>query len=250
MGTTPPSNRSPFYVRSQHQLAVWNPAATGLKISYEDAVRIYGDDTLQEVAEERAATIERYPDEPGASFRRFREYQGLTLQELARTVGCTVEEVKNAEDNTSSPMRVLILIATYFGIPPLELSWRAFYPAYVRSQDSLAEWRPTSKGPKIPYADAVQLYGTAKLDEVVDKGTAVLTVDITEPAASLLRFREHHGLSIQALAGYVGLTVDEVADAENPATRTSMQVLSAIAMYFDIPPLELSWKKFYPDSRD
>jgi transcriptional regulator with XRE-family HTH domain len=90
------------------------------------------------------------------------------------------------------------------------------------------------------------LYGEAKLDEVVDKGTAILTVDISEPAASLCRFRNYHGLSIRELADQVGLTPSEVTDAENPTTRTSMRVLSCIATYFGIPPLELSCKKFYP----
>ena len=101
---------------------------------------------------------------------------------------------------------------------------------YVRSQDHLAFATPKATGRRLTTWQAYQAFGLDKLEEVLEHGSAILTIDPFEPAATLRRSREARGLNIEDIATAVGATVPEIVNAEDSKQVTSIQLLEKIAV--------------------
>ncbi|MCX7050118.1 MAG: XRE family transcriptional regulator [Candidatus Sumerlaeota bacterium] len=101
-----------IFVRSQGQLALDNPNASGRRLSAWEAYQAFGIKVLQEVIDYGSAILPATRDEPSITIRKRRESLGLSTKDLARAAGVKEQEVKEAEDaNTRSPIRILERIA-------------------------------------------------------------------------------------------------------------------------------------------
>jgi len=115
---------------------------------------------------------------------------------------------------------------------------------YVRSQDHLALASPKAKGRRLAAWQAYQAFGLDKLEEVLDHGSAILTFDPLEPAATLRRAREARGLELEDIATAIDAPVDDVANAENPKHVSSIQLLERIATTLGIEESALTARSF------
>ncbi len=100
---------------------------------------------------------------------------------------------------------------------------------FVRSQAQLAEDSPEATGRRLSAWEALLTFGLPKLLEVFERGGAILSSMVDEPARTLRNRRESLGLPVTRVAAAAGLTEKEVEDAENPKTITSIHVIEKIA---------------------
>ncbi len=101
---------------------------------------------------------------------------------------------------------------------------------FVRSQDELGVWNPSSKGSVFTAKEALLRFGEGRLIEVWLEGSAVLPTSPTEPAKTLRERREELGLTQTDFSKYVGLKVDVITKAESSDYTTPIRDLSKIAM--------------------
>lgn len=85
------------YVRSQVQLALATPNATGRRLSALEALDSFGIVALREVADEGYSPIVTTRTEPANTLRRRREALNLPPKEIARRLGLELDVVKAAE---------------------------------------------------------------------------------------------------------------------------------------------------------
>lgn len=114
---------------------------------------------------------------------------------------------------------------------------------FVRSQDQLAIWSPAATGRRLTAWEALQTFGIEKLEEVIDFGSALLMANVEEPAKTLHAQRTALGLSIEEIAAAAGLNPEQIADAEDPNTRSPIRTIERMAQ-----TLALSDSSFRPSS--
>ncbi len=117
------------FVRSQYQLSEDRERATGLRMSLDDVLRIFGPDVLREIADSGSAIIARDMKEPAQTFSRRRIYLGMTSREVAQKAGISYKEVLDAEDpGRNSSIHTLVKIAKVLGLDPDYISWKTGNP--------------------------------------------------------------------------------------------------------------------------
>lgn len=100
---------------------------------------------------------------------------------------------------------------------------------FVRSQDHLSLFKPTSTGHRLKACEALDVYGFDILKEVHDYGSAILVCSEDEPAATLRMQREDLGLSVHDVAKRTGLTDSQVNECENSANRSPIRSIERLA---------------------
>ena len=100
---------------------------------------------------------------------------------------------------------------------------------FVRSEVQLAEYTPDATGRQLSAWEALQSFSMDILKEVFEYGSAILRTAIDEPAETLRSRRESLDVTIPDLAKAVGLSEDDIADAEDPTTKTSVHTVEKIA---------------------
>ena len=100
---------------------------------------------------------------------------------------------------------------------------------FVRSQVQLAENSPEATGRRLSAWEALETFGLDKLREVFEYSSAILSCTAEEPAQTLHNRREDLGLSVKNVAKVTGLNEDDVENAENPKTLTSIHIIEKIA---------------------
>lgn len=85
------------FVRSQDELGVRNPAASGRVFTAKEALRLFGPSRLEEVWRYGTAILPDSPAEPAKTIRDRREALGLTMHEIAHVAGISEELVAKAE---------------------------------------------------------------------------------------------------------------------------------------------------------
>ena len=118
---------------------------------------------------------------------------------------------------------------------------------WCRSQDHLAlveGSRDQSKALHLSSAEALEIFGLETLDEALEKRTAVIILNHSEPAASLRRVRIRLKMTREQLARKAGLEVRQIEDSESESTRTPMSTLIAICQVLELDPKRISWKRF------
>lgn len=114
------------FVRSQCQLAEDNERATGLRMTLDDVLRIFGPDVLREIADSGSAVIIRDATEPARTFSRRRIYLGMTSREVAQKAGISYQELLDAEDpSRNNSIHTLVKIANVLGLDPDYISWKS-----------------------------------------------------------------------------------------------------------------------------
>ncbi len=115
---------------------------------------------------------------------------------------------------------------------------------FVRSQDHLALYKPASKGLIMTAFDVYSIFGLDVMQEIFDKGSAIIVKEPNEPTVSLIRRREKKGITQDEVAEKTGLTLKQIQDAEDPNTRTDMLTLCKICIVLKINPKKISWISF------
>lgn len=101
---------------------------------------------------------------------------------------------------------------------------------FVRSQDELGVWNPSSTGRVFTAQEALLRFGEERLMEVWLDGSAILPSAPAEPAKTLRERREDLGLTQTDLSRYVGLAIEVIAKAESSDYTSPIYDLSKIAM--------------------
>ncbi len=100
------------FVRSQDELALFNPNATGRVLSAWEAYHAFGLEALREVLRCGSAILVKSNSEPASTLRRRREELGLSKSDIASWLDLSKEDIENAEDqNTRNSFRLLERIA-------------------------------------------------------------------------------------------------------------------------------------------
>lgn len=116
---------------------------------------------------------------------------------------------------------------------------------FVRSQDHLSVYdeSTTAKGRIFSAWEAYCTYGIDILREAIDKSSAILVVDDSEPASTIRLRRELLGLSIEQVAKQVGIEAHLVEDAENKYSRTPIRVLEKLARSLGLDEKLISFER-------
>lgn len=115
---------------------------------------------------------------------------------------------------------------------------------FVRDQDHLALQKAGAKGLVLTAFDVYTIFGLEILEEVFDKGSAIIVKYSKEPAMSIILRREKTGWTQEKMAYNAGVTLEQVQDAENPNTRTDMHILCKICLAMKVDPRKISWECF------
>jgi len=116
-----------LWVRSSDHLAVYAKGATGLLLTPEDALEIFGAEVLEDAVDKGSAVIVCDPEEPARSIRVVRERLGMTQQYLADRASVTLESAQKAEDcKCRSSIHDLVKICGVLGIDPKRISFHPF----------------------------------------------------------------------------------------------------------------------------
>lgn len=99
---------------------------------------------------------------------------------------------------------------------------------WVRSQDGLAIFSEGATGRVLTSSEALERFGMATLHEALDYGSAILIKEHGEPMKTIKNRREELGWILEEVALRTGLTVEEVADAENPRTASSIRKIERV----------------------
>jgi Zn-dependent peptidase ImmA (M78 family) len=110
------SNSAVRFVRSQFQLAIADPDATGFLMSASDALYQYGWSKLSELAEYTSAVLVEQAHEPKGSFRRRASDLGLDLDAIQKQSGWSVDEIANLASDRQVGFRQLDRLAASLGI--------------------------------------------------------------------------------------------------------------------------------------
>jgi len=124
----------------------------------------------------------------------------------------------------------------------VEASARVSKQMFVRSQDHLALYKKGAKGRKLTAWQAYQAFGTEKLEEVLNYGSAVLVSGHQEPASSLRKSREDRGLTVYDIAKATKLKVSDITSAEDARKTSSIQFLEKLAMTLGLDETRLSFR--------
>jgi DNA-binding Xre family transcriptional regulator len=92
--------------------------------------------------------------------------------------------------------------------------------------------------------DVFTNFGTEIIEEVLNKGSAIIVAEPDEPAASIINLRKKKKMSQKQLAQKAELSLEQIRDAKDKNTRTSMFVLCKICLALDIDPKKISWQTF------
>ena len=127
-GTTPEErarSSTKRYVRGQDEIAEDSEAATGYKMSAEEALETFGMEILFEAVDDGSAILVCSGDEPAASMRQRRKDLNLTTEEVASRAGVTVAEVEKAEDERyRSSIHILMKMAVVLGLNPKTVTFK------------------------------------------------------------------------------------------------------------------------------
>jgi Zn-dependent peptidase ImmA (M78 family) len=104
------------FVRSQHQLSVYREGATGRVVNAQEALRLVGWESLQELADYPAIPLLIRSDEPYQSIERQLRNLGLSLKEVARRIHWPNELTRQFELKRQMPFRELERLARTIGL--------------------------------------------------------------------------------------------------------------------------------------
>ncbi|PJA90492.1 MAG: hypothetical protein CO137_00215 [Candidatus Magasanikbacteria bacterium CG_4_9_14_3_um_filter_32_9] len=103
------------FVRGQDLLAEFRTGATGLVLTFEQVLDIFGQKTpkiLDDIAFHGSALLPCHKEEPARTFRNRRNFLGFTIEEVAEKADVSIEDVLHAEhSSTRTSIRVLVKIA-------------------------------------------------------------------------------------------------------------------------------------------
>ncbi|HBK34622.1 MAG: hypothetical protein UU08_C0004G0020 [Candidatus Uhrbacteria bacterium GW2011_GWE2_40_58] len=126
-GATPEAcakSTSRKWVRDQDHLAVFTEGATGLVMSSQDALRIFGLKKLEEAIEYGCAIIVRNHAEPANSLRQRRYECDLDQHQVAQKTGMSIEQVRDCENSrTRSDIHLIARICHALGLDPLSVGF-------------------------------------------------------------------------------------------------------------------------------
>jgi len=112
--------RDTTFVRSQDLLAEFRTGATGLVLSFEQVLDIFGQKApkiLDDIAFHGSALLPCHKEEPARTFRNRRNFLGFTIEEVAEKANVSIEDVLHAENSrTRTSMRVLTKVAEVLGL--------------------------------------------------------------------------------------------------------------------------------------
>ena len=129
------------------------------------------------------------------------------------------------------------------GATPLKRAENSSYK-WVRSQDMLGLDGPNAKGLRMSSVEALEAFGFDTLVKCIENaGVCICKPD--EPSASLIRVRKRLNYTQGKLAFLAGVSSIEVADAEDPNTKTPMSILVPICNALNIDPRNISFVLYY-----
>jgi Zn-dependent peptidase ImmA (M78 family)/transcriptional regulator with XRE-family HTH domain len=114
---------------------------------------------------------------------------------------------------------------------------------FIRSQDLLALHVGKGTGRVLSAYEAYRAFGLDKLEKAVEDGSVLLPGTLDEPAASIREQRERLGLSVEDVAKFPGITVEDVERAEDPDVHSDIRVLGRIAVALNLDDKVLSAKR-------
>lgn len=156
-GTTPEeraASSSRKFVRSQVQLALDSPQATGMRLRSKWAYRLFGYPLLRDAVFDGAAPVITTRTEPAATLRQRREDLGLTLDRVARASNLREDDLIAAETpGRLSPVQRLHRYAQILGLDEEYLGYvpgaRADAELGVRLRQLGARSGPTKLSPSL-----------------------------------------------------------------------------------------------------
>lgn len=115
---------------------------------------------------------------------------------------------------------------------------------FVRSQDQLSHYTPKATGMIMTWDEAVDTYGSKIIDEVDDKGSAIITCNDEEPSRSIMFRRLRLQLTIEEVASITGLTPSEIEYVERYASQSDFHTIYVLCEALGLDPKQIS---FTPD---
>jgi Zn-dependent peptidase ImmA (M78 family) len=116
---------------------------------------------------------------------------------------------------------------------------------FIRSQDHLSVYcgQGEAKGRVLSAWETLKAYGLNILREALDKYSAIIVADESEPAKTFRHRRELLGLSIEDIAKAAQLDVQSVKDAEDVSTRTPIRILERIGRLLGLDDRLISFER-------
>lgn len=111
---------------------------------------------------------------------------------------------------------------------------------FVRSQDHLSEYKPGVKGLVMTAYDVISIFGKEAVEEILDKGSAIIVKNELDPGVSLMARRESLYYSREDVASRAQIREVDVKDAESKDTRTPMWILVKICEVLNLDPKRMS----------
>ena len=120
---------------------------------------------------------------------------------------------------------------------------------WIRSQDQLVLYDKKVGAPGLVMgaSEALEVFGWDVLYETIYRDWVCMVSEEGEPGKTFLAARserklEHYRVAFAARKLGWGLTTEEVQDAENNETRTSMKAICAICAVLDLDPRTVGFK--------
>ncbi|HEX3919098.1 MAG TPA: ImmA/IrrE family metallo-endopeptidase [Caulobacteraceae bacterium] len=113
------------FVRSQHQLSIWSPGASGRWLSAREALRTFGWEVLRELASRSATPLVRSNAEPTQTVLAQIDALGLDQKKAFDTVALSKDEVVALKSGRQVPFRKLERLAQNLSLEPDRLGIEA-----------------------------------------------------------------------------------------------------------------------------
>jgi transcriptional regulator with XRE-family HTH domain len=136
------------FVRSQDELALWNPSASGRVFTAREALLHFGAERLIEIWQDGSAILPAKPVEPAKTLRERREELGLTQTDLSRYLGLNIDIIARAESpDYSSRILDLSKIAIALGLDDAILGFQPGANGDASLAVRLKAWRSEGARP-------------------------------------------------------------------------------------------------------
>lgn len=115
---------------------------------------------------------------------------------------------------------------------------------FIRGQDEIAVYRDKGTGRILSAWETYKTFGSKIFKEILEYGTAVLSVTSTEPAATLKKQREALNISQEELAKKASIPLEDIKKIESSQYECDFRTIEKLCNIMNIDDYTISYKKY------
>lgn len=115
---------------------------------------------------------------------------------------------------------------------------------FIRGQDEIALYQNKGNGRILSAWETYKTFGSKIFNEILEYGTAVLSVTSTEPAATLKKQREALNISQEDLAEKANISLEDIKKIESSQYECDFRTIEKLCNIMDIDDYTISYKKY------